>query len=455
MRGKKFSNGFNAALAILTVALFATSLWASDEKVLHSFGNGTDGINGPNNWVSQGSLLMDAAGNLYGTTTYGGIHGCYDYYQDTGCGTVFKLSPSQDGSWTEKVLHSFGNGTDGTYPYGGLIFDAAGNLYGTTSQGGIHSCDWMGCGTVFELSPNQDGSWTEKVLHSFGDGTDGAHPYASLIFDAAGNLYGTTSAGGIHNNCAYGTCGTVFELSPREDGRWTERVLHSFDTDRYGFSPSASLVLDAAGNLYGTAGGGDVGYGTVFELSPNQDGSWTDLVRHNFGRGGEDGGGPMGNLIIDDAGNLYGTTSGGGIHDGGTAFELSPTGGNGLWTETVLHGFGNGQGTDGAGPAAGLIFDGAGNLYGTTSGGGIHQTCPSLPPFNRCGTVFELSPRQDGGWTETVLHSFDGTDGADPAAGLIFDAAGNLYSTTAGGGIHQCSNNWGTFGCGTVFKIRP
>ena len=454
MRGRKFSNGIKASLAILTVALFATSLWASDETVLHSFGRGTDGINAPNNWISQGSLIMDAAGNLYGTTTYGGIHSCYDYNRDTGCGTVFELSPNQDGSWTEKVLHSFGNGTDGVYPYGGLIFDAAGNLYGTTSQGGIHSNCYQGstCGTVFELSPNGDGTWKEKVLHNFGNGTDGCVPYAGLIFDTAGNLYGTTSQGGIHISChnsgIYG--GTVFELSPREGGGWTERLLHSFGAYRRSRYPTAALVFDAAGNLYGTADGGDTGYGTVFELTPNQEGGWTELVRHNFGRGGADGYGPLGNLIIDAAGNFYGTTFGGGIHGGGTVFELSPTGGNGLWRETVLHSFGNG--TDGYGPFAGLIFDAAGNLYGTTESGGIHQTCPSLPP-NGCGTMFELSPRQDGGWTETVLHSFDGTDGAGPAAGLIFDAAGNLYSTTANGGIHQCSNNWGTFGCGTVFEI--
>ena len=412
MRRKRLSIGLRAALAMFTVALFVTSTWAAtQEKVLHSFGNGTDGD------FPEAGLISDAAGNLYGTTIGGGIHNS---------GTVFEAIPQEGGSWTEKVLHSFGNGTDGAIPYAGLILDAAGNLYGTTFEGGIH-----GYGTVFELSPREGGSWTEKVLHSFNsNGTDGFYPYAGLILDAAGNLYGTTIGGGIHDY------GTVFELSPREDGGWTEKVLHSFNSnDVVGAYPYAGLILDAAGNLYGTTElGGIHKYGTAFELSPTGGGGWTETVLHSFGNG-VDGGYPEAGLIFDAAGNLYGTTVYGGIHNSGTVFELTPREGGG-WTERVLHSFGNG--TDGYEPYACLIFDAAGNLYGTTELGGIHGP--------DSGTAFELTPREGGGWTEKVLHSFNGTDGALPLAGLIFDAAGNLYATTSEGGIHNS---------GTVFEITP
>ncbi len=192
-----------AAFVVCTSALLATTLWAADqEKVLHSFGNGEDGI------YPFAGLVFDAAGNLYGTTNSGGIHNCDTY--PPGCGMVFELSPKQGGGWTKKVLPSF-DYWDGAYPTTGLIIDAAGNLYGTTPFGGIHGCfgGGLNCGTVFELSPNGSGGWTEKVLHSFNqNGTDGFYPYSNLIFDAAGNLYGTTYAGGIHNY------GTVFEITP-------------------------------------------------------------------------------------------------------------------------------------------------------------------------------------------------------------------------------------------------
>src|ERR1019366_934096 len=211
-----------------------------------------------------------------------------------------------------KVLYSFiHNGTDGGFPQAGLIFDAAGNLYGTTSEGGTSSSCSGGCGTVFELTPTAGGGWTEKVLHNFNsNGTDGANPYAGLIFDAAGNLYGTTTVGGTYYY------GTVFELTPTAGGGWTEKVLHSFNyngTD--GNNPQASLTIDAAGNLYGTtSGGGTYGNykGTVFELTPAAGGDWTETVLHNFV--GPDGAAPLAGLIFDAAGNLYGTTSGGGTY---------------------------------------------------------------------------------------------------------------------------------------------
>ena len=377
--------------------------------------------NGTDGYTPQASLIFDAAGNLYGTTVDGGT------YRG---GTVFELTPQAGGGWTEKVLHSFhGNRTDGASPYAGLIFDAAGNLYGTTVDGGTDRG-----GTVFELTPQAGGGWTEKLLYSFNfNGTDGYYPFAGLIFDAAGNLYGTTYQGGTHGR------GTVFELTPQAGGGWTEKVLHSFNpTD--GYYPKAGLVLDAAGNLYGTTEqGGIYGGGTVFELTPTAGGGWMVTVLLNFNY--TNGAYPVASLIFDAAGNLYGTTTGGG-YDLGTVFELTPQAGGG-WTENVLHSF---NGTDGYNPYASLIFDAAGNLYGTTVYGGTGSNCGSGPPG--CGSVFELTPQAGGSWTEQVLYSFNnnGTDGFQPYTGLIFDAAGNLYGTTSEGGTHRS---------GTVFEITP
>ncbi len=231
-------------------------------------------------------------------------------------------------NWKEKVLHSFcsqPNCADGDYPTAGLIFDAAGNLYGTTYAGGAYGA--YGPGTVFELTPAAGGGWTEKVLHSFdNDCTDGASPYASLIFDAAGNLYGTTSRRRLLPACDAGEgCGTVFELTPTAGGGWTEKVLHSFGNGTDGANPDCDLIFDAAGNLYGTTiYGGTYSYGTVFELTPAGGGNWTEKVLHNFNRNGTDGICPYAGLIFDAAGNLYGTTSLGGTFGVGTVFELTP-----------------------------------------------------------------------------------------------------------------------------------
>jgi uncharacterized repeat protein (TIGR03803 family) len=412
MRGKRVFIGLRA-LAIFAVSLLVTSSWAAtnwNEKVLYNFGNGADG-----KYPASG-LIRDAAGNLYGTTV-GGPH--------PPSGTVFELSPTQGGGWTETVLYTFGGLPDGAEPWAGLIFDAAGNLYGTTSQGGNYLY-----GTVFELMPNGSGGWTETVLHSFGSGTDGYQPLnGSLMFDAAGNLYGTTQEGGTAGG------GTVFELTPNGSGGWTETVLHSFGSGTDGRFPLAGLIFDAAGDLYGTTElGGNSNAGTVFELTPNGGGGWTETVLHRFGNG-TDGAEPWAGLIFDARGNLYGTTFQGGNYLGGTVFELTPNGSGG-WAETVLHSFG--KGTDGYQPTYGsLIFDAAGNLYGTTQLGGSSNS----------GTVFELTPDGSGGWAETLLDSFDATDGQRfPWAGLIFDAAGNLYGTTYGGG---------TYGHGTVFELTP
>jgi uncharacterized repeat protein (TIGR03803 family) len=409
-----------ALLAFLTVALFVTGTRAvaQTETVLHNFANnGTDG------YTTYSGLIFDASGNLYGTTLDGGV-GTNCYGENIGCGTVFELSPAAGGGWTETILHDFNfNGTDGVNPSGTLIFDAAGNLYGTTQGGGTGACNsgFNSCGTVFELMPKAGGGWTETILHSFGSNSrDGYFPSAGLIFDGAGNLYGTTLTGG-----AYGF-GTVFELTPKGGG-WAEKLLHSFD-GRDGASPLASLIFDAAGNLYGTTrlGGGNRQAGTVFELMPKAGGGWTGKVLHHFNAA--DGNEPFGSLVLDAAGNLYGTTEVGGANHHGTVFEVTPTAG-GIWTETILHSFNN-NGTDGYEPLGGLIFDAKGNLYGTTFIGGTGACART-----GCGTVFELTPAAGGGWTETVLYSFPNyIDGYWPASGLIFDAAGNLYGTTVNGG---------------------
>jgi uncharacterized repeat protein (TIGR03803 family) len=342
-------------------------------------------------------VTFDPAGNLYGTTSEGGA---YNY------GIVFKLTPNNDGHWTESVLHSFNaDGKDGGVPFAGVIFDRAGNLYGTTALGGVYDY-----GTVFELTPNKDGSWIESVLYSF-DGNHGRMPSGGLIFDAAGNLYGTTAIGG-----AYGY-GTVFKLTPNKDGSWTESVLHSFNSAD-GYTPVAGLVFDPVGNLYGTTQ--DVGFsetfGTVFKLTPRCDGSWTKKVLYKF-IGGADGSYPSANMIFDRTGSLYSTTSQGGTDGAGTVFKLTPNE-NGGWTESVIHSFTN-DGKDGLSPRfSGVVFDPVGNLYGTTQIGGAYGY----------GTVFKLTPAGQ----ETVLHSFKDQPGAWPVSGVIFDGDGNLYGTTLG-----------------------
>jgi uncharacterized repeat protein (TIGR03803 family) len=306
--GGAFNNG-----VVFQLMPGADGKWT--EKVLHNF-------NGKNGSVPVGSLIFDAAGNLYGTTLYGGSHiNC----SGTGCGVVFQLTPGQDGKWTETVLHSFGNGKDGSWPFSSLSIDALGNLYGTTKLGGGH-----GLGTVFELSPHTNGKWTERVLHSFNN-YDGAYPQSNLVFDGSGNLYGTTTAGGDVACSPSNWCGTVFELLPDVNGKWTEKVLHSFYQPR--FLLVGGVIFDPAGNLYGTTlGGGHYegctvsGCGTVYELSPTAGGKWTEITLHSFGKTG-DGGEPTGNLVFDSLGNLYGETIWGGRcrdFDGcGTVFEIT------------------------------------------------------------------------------------------------------------------------------------
>jgi uncharacterized repeat protein (TIGR03803 family) len=379
--------------------------------VLHAF-TGSDGA------FPISGVLRDAAGNLYGTTSAGGQVTCSNV-SDL-CGVVFKL----DTIGKETVLHSFTGKADGAHPAFGSVLRNAGNVYGTTFAGGSTNCANGGCGVVFKLAS----TGKETVLHSFTGRADGANPLAGLIRDNAGNLYGTTFAGGSAA-CA-GGCGVVFKLSPTG----TETVLHRFTGGVDGANPLAALIRDNAGNLYGTTqSGGAFHRGVVFKL----DMSAKETVLHNF-TGGADGSAPAagGGLVRDSAGNLYGTTNGGGgstiCADGcGIVFKLAPTG-----TETVLHRFRGGA--DGAHPAAGLVRDSAGNLYGiTASGGGLG--CGG----QGCGIIFRL----DATGKETVLHRFTaGKDGAGPDGGLVRDSAGTLYGTAQNGGALRL---------GVIFKITP
>ena len=401
-----------AALVALGLGLVAIpSAKAQTLTVLHSFAGNGDGIQ------PMAPLIMDEAGNLYGTTYYGGINGR---------GVVFKVHTSG----RETVLYSFpAYPGDGANPNAGVIMDKAGNLYGTTFYGGENEILFGGepeNGTVFKL----DTSGNETLPHSFTGGPgDGSNPYAGLIMDKAGNLYGTTPNGGAFwegPETPEGP-GAVFKL----DTSGSEMLLYSFGGPNGVDAgvPLAGVIMDKAGNLYGTTTlGGDFGEGTVFKL----DTSGNATVPYSF----PDGAGPIyAGLFMDRAGNLYGTTTHGGAFGEGTVFKLDPSG-----KGTVLHSFAGPPG-DGAFPWAAPIVDERGNLYGTTYAGGT-GTCNFDGPG--CGTVYEI----DRYGNETVLHSFAGSpdDGAAPVAGLVTDKAGNLYGTTEAGG----AASWGT-----VFKLSP
>jgi uncharacterized repeat protein (TIGR03803 family) len=401
------SAAFVIAIVIVLSLLAKPSAQAQTLKVLHTFKGAKDGAN------SYAGLVRDSVGNLYGTTSSGGV----------GFGTVFKL----DKTGKETVLYSFTDQVDGAYPAAAVIRDAVGSLYGTT----LSSASGTGGGTVFKLDP------TGKLitLHSFTGSPDGANPLAGLLSDKAGNLYGTTYDGGT--GCSAPGCGTVFKL----DKNGKETVLYNFKGGASdGAGPEASMIRDASGNLYGTTFYGDgvtcngsdgVGCGTVFKL--NKTGKETVLYRF---AGGFDGENPTSALVLDAAGNLYGTTYSGQPLGFGVVFMIDKSG-----KETVLHTFAGHP--DGTNPQAGLVRDSAGNFYGTTANGGILGCALQ----EGCGTIFKVDKNDQ----ETVLYSFTGgADGANPMGGLVQDAHGNLYGTAYAGGT-----GCGGLGCGVVFKLTP
>jgi uncharacterized repeat protein (TIGR03803 family) len=382
-------------LGVVSPAVQAQTL-----TVLYSFKGGTDG------YLPASPLIRDSAGNLYGVTFRGGDSNCD---RGSSCGVAFKI----DASGKETVLHRFTGKADGAYPIGSVTLDSSGNLYGATNSGGDRSCDQgYGCGTVFKL----DASGKLTTLHTF-TGTDGASPNGGLTLDTGGNLYGTTFAGGSASNG-----GVVFKL----DAAGNETVLYRFTGKADGKNPLAGVIQDTAGSLFGTTYQGGTRYfgsGTVFKL--NSTGQQT--VLHTFVSNGLlDGAYPYAG-VVPYGEDFYGTTSSGGVSEYGTVFRLDKAG-----NETVLYSFLGG--TDGRYPQnSPVVYDAAGNLYGTTENGG---------DSNDDGTVFML----DNTGKETLLHTFNGTDGSRPMAGVIRDAAGNLYGSTYQGGA---------FGYGTVFEITP
>ena len=362
---------------------------AQTETVLYNFTGGSDGLH------PEASLISDGVGNFYGTTLLGG-QGCWS--NQNGCGVVFKISPDGTGGWKQTVLNSFSGPPDAANPFlAPLIFDKSGNLYGVTEFGG-----WDNCGAVFDLSPVGTG-WTANILYSFTCGADGGHPVGNLVMDRAGNLYGTSSE--------YELPGNVFELSPSPLG-WTEQVI-------YDAPASAGLTMDASGNIYGATNS------TLFELSPNGSGGWNATVMHTFTGPPNDGISPASPVVLDQAGNLYGVTYAGGATNNGTVYKLSP-GGNAQWTEEILYSFQGG--TDGANPLGGIVFDAKGNIYGTTSLGGSDGQ----------GTVFELRALGHH-YKYRLLWSFNEADGSNPYCIPVVDSAGNLYGTAASGGSNPSS----------------
>ncbi len=393
-------------ILLSTIIMAAPAAQAQTFSVLHEFTNGPDG------GEPLAGLSMDRAGNFYGTASTGGntAGDCADRNPD-GCGTVFKLS-RRGSDWVYTTLYTF-SGPDGAYPQTRVVIGPDGSLYGTTAGGGSG-----GQGTVFNLRPppvpckTTFCPWKETVLYNF-HGSDGAQPtFGDLIFDAAGNIYGTTPHAGN---------GMVYKLT-HANGVWTETILHTFHGGNDGAVPYAGLTFDQSGNLWGaTSLGGTYNDGTIYELVPSGDG-WTENIVHDFagGHGGNDGANPYAGLIADQSGNFYGATFG----TNGTpvvVYKLSPS--NGSWIFTALHSFQTNQGVIGQ-----LAMDAAGSLYGT-----VYSNQPE---------VFKLSP-SNGSWALTGSWAGEGNS---PCGNVVFDSSGNFYTTTQGGGNGQV---------GLVFEVTP
>jgi uncharacterized repeat protein (TIGR03803 family) len=407
--------------ALLLAAGAGDSAWSATrsaparavESVLFSFSPGDSG-------TFPVGVVFDSAGNLYGATNRGGEPGC-----PSGCGVVYKLTPPPGGgnTWTETVLHSFGAAAnDGIFP-GALIIDPAGNLFGVTPL----TLVGPSTGTIFELSP-VSGGWTYQIIHGFRTtGVGGWYP-DGLVMGADGNLYGTTGQGGSRGY------GTVFELTRGTNGRWTEKLLYSFRGGNDGRGPGGLLTLDASGNLYGTTwyGGGATscgdGCGVVFQVNPS---TRDERVLHRFQRHDpKDGIGPSG-VVFDTSGRLYGSTGYGGARGAGTIYELAPAPG-GRWTERVLYSFSGGR----RGAYAGVVSDRSGDLYGTAADGGDMYDCGFAGVGCGVAFKFARGPGERWRYT-VVHRFAGGLDGSGPDSNLIFDRAGNLYGTTELGGASR------------------
>jgi uncharacterized protein YceK len=441
---------FNALRKAVTLAALVLPLAAHastpTETVLHTWVDTLTNENGG----SVAGMAIDASGNVYGVT--------FGTSCSVGCGTVFKLAKQTSGKFVYQTIYTFLGDTrgDGSNPYGAPILDSAGNIYGTTMGGG------NGSGIVYKLAPTGGGRYKETVLHVFGafGSNDGTQPFSTLAFDKAGNLYGTTNqgGGGVGGTFCLNGCGTVFKLAPNANGTWTESVIHSFPGtagSSDGQNPHGGVVFDSAGNLWGTTQNGgnqtaclqfiDVtGCGTVFELTPQSNGEWVESTLFEFS-GETTGFNPWDGLVIDKTGSLYGmVTNGGGGN--GAVFKLTPKSGG--VTETIIHAFTvcGTTCTDGANPENGITIDAAGNLYGTTDlGGGGGSSTGN-------GVVFKLTPNSNGTWTETILHRFTGgSDGGFPLDDHVaVDSNGNVFGTTLDGGqVGLCP-----LGCGVVFEIK-
>jgi uncharacterized repeat protein (TIGR03803 family) len=411
-------------IALVSIILFVPLLAAQETaspsfRVIHDFTGGKDGA------YPYAGLIMDQSGNLYGTANAGGRGTCPP--ANIGCGTVFKFMRSRSG-WVFQVVYAFLGGNDGQGPYGRVAIGPGGNLYGTTVEGGNSACP-SGCGTVFSLKPPATCQTkfcpsTETVLYRFKGNSDGFYPTGDLAFDAAGNLYGTTIQGGSVGP------GTVYELKPSK-GRWTESILWSLTGNADGANPYSGVILDKAGNIFGTTlDGGTNNSGSVFELTHSGSG-WSETTLHDF-YGNSNGIFPQAGLILEKSGNLIGATSSGGLRGGGTVYSLAPA--KGGWKLSTLYNFpGRGQ----PGPSDKLTMDAAGNLYGTTQG---------YPPAGDNGTVFKLT-HTSSGWKETLLHRFTGgSDGQVPYSTLVLDSSGHIYGTALLGGKYEY---------GVVFEITP